>query len=323
MGDKIKDLKAIKEGILKARTIAISGHLNPDGDSIGSMLALGLALKSIGKKVYMLCQDEIPVNYRSLPAASLIMKKTAKRVDLAIAVDCSIIDLLGKNIPVFKKARSILEIDHHAYRKPFGGMQFIDQDAAAVGEIIYFILKRLDLEITQDIAENILTSIIVETNLFKLANVRQYTFKACADLLKGGLDFSQLAERVYGPKTRQTMMLLAVCFSRARFLKNGRIIWSTIKKKDLRKVSGKDYDADSIANEMLSIKGVKIAVLFREKSRKALRVSLRSENNIDVGKIAWNYEGGGHFDIAGCLIPNNKRYMQKLLYETEQLIDES
>lgn len=316
----VKYFKTLKEGIEKARTIAISGHANPDGDSIGSMLALGLALKAAGKKVYMLCQDEIPANYKSLPGIDQIVKGIRKRVDLAIAVDCSIIDLLDKNIPVFKKSKSVLEIDHHSYRKPFGDMQFIDREAAAVGELIFYILKRLNIKITRDIAENLLTSIIVETNLFKLANVRQYTFKVCSELLTDGLNFSQLAEMVYGPKTRETIMLLAMCFIRARFLKNGKIMWSIIRKKDLKKVSGKEYDTDAVANEMRSIKGVEIAVLFREKDKRTLRVSLRSEDNIDVGKVAWNYEGGGHSDIAGCFIPNTKRYMKKILSEVEGLL---
>lgn len=313
-------LKAIKKGILKARTVAISGHMNPDGDSIGSMLALGLALMGMGKKVYMLCQDEIPENYRSLPGADLITKKLIKGVDLAIAVDCSVIDLLGKNIPVFKAAKSILEIDHHTYRRAFGDMQLIDHKAAAVGEMVYFILRDLKIKITPGIAENILTSIIVETNLFKLANVRQYTFEVCAELLTDGVNFSRLAEKVYGPKTRQTMMLLAISVLKAKFLKNNRIMWAVIEKKDLKKVGAKDYEADSIANEMRSIKGVKIAVLFREKDPKTLRVSLRSEGDIDVGRIARNYEGGGHFDIAGCFIPNDKQYMKKILSEVEDLI---
>ena len=132
----MKNFKKIRKAILAARSIAISGHVNPDGDSIGSLLALGLGLRGLGKKVYMLCHSEIPLNYRSLPGAGQIVKITNKRVDLAVAVDCSIIDLLGKNISVFKKAKSILEIDHHEFRRSFGDVQLVDHKASSVGELI-------------------------------------------------------------------------------------------------------------------------------------------------------------------------------------------
>jgi len=313
-------LKDILPGILKARTVAISGHANPDGDSIGSILALGLALEGLGKKVYMLCQDDVPLHYRSLPSADRMVKTTNKPVDLAIAVDCSIMDLLDKNIPVFKRARSILEIDHHEFRRPFGDKQFVDYEATAVGELVYMLLKKLKIKINSDIAENLLTSIIVETNLFKLPNVRPFIFAMCADLLKTGLSFSRLVDKIYGPKTKEAMILAAICLLRAKFLKEGRIIWSVLTRKDLNKVNGKDYDADAIANEMNSMKGVEVAVLFREKNKNVLRVGLRSKGDINIGEIAEEYMGGGHFDIAGCYISNSKKSIARILSSVEAML---
>jgi len=314
-------LKKICQNILRARTIAISGHVNPDGDSIGSLLALGLGLDSLGKKVYMLCQDEIPPNYRSLPGAECMIKTINKRVDLAIAVDCSIIDLLGRNIPLFKKAKFILEIDHHEFRRSFGSMQLVDRKASTVGELIYMLLKKMKIKITREIAENILTSIIVETNLFKSPNVRPFIFSICAELLNTGVSFSQLVDEVYGPKTKEAMILSAICLTRAKFLKNDRIIWSVLREKDFAGVGGKDYDADAIANEMGSMKGVEIAVLFREKNNKVLRVSLRSRGDINIGKLAEAYKGGGHFGVAGCSIPNDKKSVSQILSSMEALLD--
>lgn len=318
---QIKNFQNIRKGILKANSVVISGHVNPDGDSIGSMLALGLALNSLGKKVYTLCQGEVPVHYRSLPGAQLIVKTIRKRVDLAIAVDCSVIDLLGNNVPVFKKAKSILEIDHHEFRRSFGDMRFVDYKATAVGELVYILLKKLNIRISDGMAENLLTSIIVETNLFKLPNVRPFIFAMCADLLKTRINFSKLVDKIYGPKTKEAMILSAICLLRAKFLKSGRIIWSVLTKGDLAKVKGKDYDADAIANEMNSMKGVEIAVLFREKNRKILRVGLRSKGDINIGKIAQGYMGGGHFDIAGCHISNNKKSIGRILSSVKTLLD--
>ena len=321
MNKRLRGFKKIRRSILSARSIAISGHVNPDGDSIGSLLALGLALSGLGKKVYMLCQGEIPPNYRSLPGAGSIVKTIKKKVDLAIAVDCSIIDLLDKNIPVFKNAKSILEIDHHRFRRSFGDMKIVDYQAAAVGELICFLIKELNIKITRNIAENILTSIIVETNLFRLANVRPATFKICTEMLKTKLNFSRLVDKVYGSRTKESMMLSAACLLRAKFLKKDRIVWSTITKKNLTMAGCRDYDADSIASEMISMKGVEAAVLFRENNSDMLRVSLRSNGDIDIGPLAQKYKGGGHSDIAGFYAANNKKSISKILASVEALLD--
>ena len=179
----------------------------------------------------------------------------------------------------------------------------------------------MNIKITQEIAENILTSIIVETNLFKLPNIRPFTFKICAELLKTGVNFPKLVNKVYGPKTREAMILSALCLLRAKFLKKGRIVWSTITKRDLDMVGARDYDTDAIASEINSMKGVEITVLFREKNRHILRVSLRSKGDISIGKIAQEYKGGGHSDIAGCYIPNDKKSISRILSSVEALLD--
>ncbi len=316
----MKDLKKIKEQIRKAKTVAVSGHINPDGDSLGSLLALGLALESLGKRVYMLCQSEIPGNYRLLPGASRIIRTTNKKVDLAIAVDCAIIDLLDKNVSVFKNARSVLEIDHHEFRRSFGQMQIVDPQAASVGELVYALLKKLSIPLTRDIAENLLATIIVETNLFRLASVRPGTFVICAALLNKGLIFSEVVDKVYGARTKESMMLSALCLLRAKFLKKGRIIWSVVRRSDIAQVGGKDYDTDAIASEMNAMQGVDIAVLFKEKSKKILKVSLRSKGDVNVGAVAQEYHGGGHCDIAGCYIKNDTKSMARILSSLETLL---
>lgn len=323
MSKREKVIDTIRRSIAVSRSVAVFSHVNPDGDSIGSMLALGLALRKMKKTVYMICQDEIPPNYKSLPGAGRIIRATVKKIDLAIAVDCSLIDLLGKNVPTFKKAKASLEIDHHEFRKSFGDIQLVDPGAIAAGELVYRLLKDIGVAIDHDIAQNLLASIIVETNLFKASNVDSSVFLMCSELIKTGVNFSRLVDTVYGMKTRQAMLLEAIALLRAQFLKKGKIIWSLLRTDDITRVGGKEYDADAIASEMNSMKGVKIAALFREKNRKLLRVSLRSRDAINVGKIAQRYKGGGHFDIAGCCIPNNARSISRLLRSLETLLDSS
>jgi phosphoesterase RecJ-like protein len=316
------NIKQAKEKILEAKSIAISGHINPDGDSIGSLLSLGLGIEQLGKKVYMVSCDGVPQVYRFLPSAGRIVRKIRETPDLAISVDCSTKEILGKNFAVFKKAKSILEIDHHEFRKPFGELRVVDYKASAVGELIYKLLKELDVVITKDIAQNILTSIIVETNSFRVPTIRAFTFEVCSRLMQVGIDLYKLAESVFWSRTKESVVLLGVCLARCKFISNGKIVWSIVRRSDMLKVKGKDEDADSIITDMNSIKGVKIAILFREKDKKTLRVSLRSKGKVNVGKLAESYGGGGHFDAAGCLVLNSKATIGEFLNSAKSLLKE-
>ena len=203
-------------------TVAISGHINPDGDSIGTMLSLGLGLESIGKKVFMICADEIPCNYRSLPGVSRLFKSMHQEVDLAIAVDCGSKEMLGANADVLEKAAIVIEIDHHRCRSPFGDISLVDSDASSAGELVYELLTELDIPITVEIAQNILTSIMVETNSFRLPGIRPQTFEICADLLRTGVDYNNLAETVYWVTSKETSLLTGICLSRCKFSRKRR-----------------------------------------------------------------------------------------------------
>lgn len=309
---KIKGLKKAAEKILSVENIVIACHVNPDGDAIGSLLSLGLGLKQLGRRIEMISPDGIPEIYRRLPGAKHIKKETSQVPELAIAVDCGNKKLLGRSFKTFKKAKCILEIDHHEIREVFGDIQMVESDFASVGELVYLLLEKLKVHITKDIALNILTSIIVETNSFRLPNIRPLTFEVCACLLKTGVDFHELSEMVYWSKTKEAALILGICLSRCKYLKDGKIVWSVLKKEDLANTGGNSEDADSVISEMLSVKNVIIAVFFREEGD-VLRVGLRSKGKLNVASIARKYGGGGHFDSAGCFIPNSRRAINKIL----------
>lgn len=308
--------KNIRQKILQSKDIAIACHINPDGDSIGSMLSLGLGLEKLGKRVYMVSCGKVPKRYKLLPGARRIIRNLTKPVDLAISVDCSDKNMLGEAAGIFDNATSVLEIDHHLYRNRFGDIQINDPKAAAVGEMIYSILKQLKVEITQEIALNILTSIIVETNSFRLPKVRPFTFEVCADLIRSGIDFHRLVEMVFWAKSKEAVLLLGRSLSRSKFIGGNKIIWSIVKQNDLSQLKAMREDADAIIEEMRSINKVEIAVLFKEENARMLRVSLRSRGRINIGKLAASRGGGGHFDAAGCEIPNNRKAISGFLQQT-------
>jgi len=315
------DLNNARNSILQANDIAIAGHINPDGDSIGSLLSLGLSLEKLGKRVYMISPDGVPQRYKRLPGAAKVVRSISKPVDLAIAVDCGSKDILGSAYRSFESAKSILEIDHHEFRKPFGDVKLIDKKAAAVGELVYILLKSLRAGITRRVAQNLMTSIIVETNSFRLPSVRPFTFEVCSDLVKVGVNFYDLVEMVFWSRRKESAILSGLCLARCKFAKAGRLVWSSIHQRDFDRLKGKDEDVDPVPDEMRSIKNVKVAVLFREKSNHKLRVSLRSKGRINVAKIAEYYGGGGHFDVAGCVIPNKMESVRGFLKRAAALLE--
>lgn len=317
----MKGLRQAAKTILRAKTTAISCHINPDGDSIGSLLALGLGLERLGKRVYMLSPDGVPKRYVTLPGAGKILARTKKAVDLAIAVDCSNKEILGESYNVFKRSRDILEIDHHDFRRPFGNIFLIDGKAAAVGELIYLLLGVLGVPVTEDIAQNLLTSIVVETDSFRLPNVRPFTFEVCNQLMRKGTDFYKLVDTIFWSKTRASIILSGLSLARCKFLKNNRLAWSIIRKKDFLSVRGKYEDVDAVADQMRSIQGVEVVVFFREQNKRFLRVSLRSKGKINIAAIAEDYNGGGHFDVAGCTIANNSAAIKQILNKAENLLN--
>lgn len=313
-------LKKAKEAILESKDIVISGHINPDGDSIGSLLGLGLGLEKLGKRVHMISSEGVPERYEFLPGANRVKKKFNKKCDLAITVDCSNKEILGENYNSISKGKRILEIDHHEFRRPYGNIELMDHQASAVGEMIYALLTELGIDISERIAENLLTSIIVETNSFRLPTVRKATFDVCGQLVKIGVNYPELADKVYWSKTRQSVLLTGICLERCKFLKENKIAWSIVRKKDFKKVKGKDEDVDAVADEIRAIKDVKVVVLFREKERGKLRVSLRSKGRINVAGVAESFGGGGHFDVAGCTIENKDATIDKFLVSIENII---
>ncbi len=307
------DIRKAAKAIIAADDIIIASHINPDGDSIGSLLSLGLGLEYLNKQVYMVSADGVPRNFRLLPGAKKVVRRVDRSVDLAISVDCGEKKLLGSTFEAFKKARHILEIDHHDIRASFGDISLVDTEAGAVGELIYILLKDLGVPLSRAIAENIMTSIVVETNSFRLPKIRAFTFEVCSNLVKAGVDFYELAEMVYWTKSRESLLLTNAALSRCTFLANGRLVWSFIRRADFDKINAIEEDAYAIAGELLLLKGVEIAIFFREISNDKLQVSLRSRGKFNIGAFAEMNGGGGHFDVAGCTISNKKSEIDRFI----------
>lgn len=308
-----KSIRLAAQKICAADHILISSHVHPDGDTMGSLLALGLGLLSMDKHVVMVSPDGIPPRYRFLPGTELVLDHWEGKVNLGIAVDCGTLRQLGKFSKTFERIPNTIQIDHHDFADVFGKLLVADPTAAAVGEIVYDLLKILEIKITPMIATCLLTSIIVDTGAFRFANVRSRTFRICADLLDRGVDLKYLLEEAYWKKSETTVKLEATSVVRMKFERNGRVVWSYVPQTEFKRVSGVGSDVDGVADDLRSIDGVKVAALMRENEDGTCRVSLRSEAGINVARIAQVFGGGGHFNSAGCHMKNTKANRDKLV----------
>ena len=308
-----RNLKHAADTLLRADRILIACHIDPDGDTIGSLLALGLSLLMLDKKVVMVSPDGMPQRYQFLPGASLVQTQLRGKVDVAVAVDCGSIRQLGPLRRVFKATKTTFQIDHHDFAEDFCKHLVADPDAAAVGEIIYDLIKILGVQITPVIATGLLTSIIVDTGSFRFSNIRSRTFRICADLLDKGVDLKYLIEEAYWKKSETTVRLEAFCLQHMNFERHGKVVWSYVRQRDFKELGGEIADADGVCDDLRAIEGVKASCVFRESEKGMCRVSLRAAPGINVAKVAQVFGGGGHFHSAGCMMKNNKTNRDKLI----------
>lgn len=316
----LKSVSQVKDTLMDADTVAIAGHRNPDGDSIGSILALGAGLEWLGKKVYMLCEDPVPERYHCLHGVSRIVKRCPVRVDCAVAVDCGSREMLGNLFPIFQNASSTIEIDHHKCRVSFAEQSLVNTAVASAGELVYELLDSLGVPITEEIARSILTSIIVETNSFRLPSMFPSTFEICAELLRTGVDMRELSESVYWKTSRATAAITGVSLSKCNFESGGALVWAELRKKDFEQTGSTDADADAVPEKLQAIQGVRIAILFRETKDNKWRISFRSKNGLNVAHLAETFGGGGHLNAAGCVVAKNQKLKKYILLCANRLL---
>lgn len=312
--------QAVK-AIRGAKKILIASHVNPDGDTIGCQLALGLALYHLDKKVILVCQDGIPSRFQFLPGSELIQMSTTETADVSIAVDCGSRMQLGSQVQqAFFRSKTTIQVDHHDFGEAFGKIQVLEEEASAVGEIVYELLRALKIEITPPIATCLLTSIIIDTGAFRFSNIRPKTFDICSRLIKVGVDLQHLIEESYWKKTRATMKLSAHCVLYTVYSEDGAVAWSTVYQKDFKRYKANLCDVDAVCDDLRSIEGVKVAAVFRETENGRFRVSLRSKYGINVAQVAKTFGGGGHHNSAGCSIKASEKEKSRLVAELESLV---
>ncbi len=293
-------VKEIKEG----RRFLVASHQNPEGDAIGSSLALTIALKNLGKEVTTFNQDGVPKLLQFLPGATEVSRKLPPDMpyDCAFIVDCGEPELLGEEFPRIKGIRKIINIDHHGTNDGFGDLQFIDPGASAAGELIYRLLKKIPVEITPEIATNIYTAIISDTGSFRFRNTTAEGLRIAGEMIEQGVEPKKIAQQLYETQPSAYLQLLALVLGTLEIAHGGKVASVTVLQEMFQRTGTSKDATEGFVNYPVSIEGVSLAILFREISESKFKVSFRARENIDVSLLAQEFGGGGHKGAAGCTI---------------------
>ena len=306
-----KMIKQIRQDIidtlLASHQVLITAHKSPDGDSLGSQLGLAgfLAARNIP---YLIVNDGIiPDKYRFLPGIETIrdvedVPSPAPAFDTAVVVECSSFDRIGDVGGLINDRCRIINIDHHQDNVPFGKINLKDVGAAAAGEMIYDLLVQAAARIDRDMATNLYTAILTDTGRFHYVSTTPYSLKVAAALLECGADPVEITEKVYFNLKPQAVRLTGMAIANMRFLMGGRLCLLTVDKNMLTQSGAGWGDMEGLVNYSLYADGVRVGVLLTELDGAKTKVSLRSQNKIDVAAIAAHYGGGGHLNASGCVV---------------------
>lgn len=312
-------LDNILEEINKAESIVILTHENPDGDAVGSSLALYNALKNYGKNADVII-PEYSRCFEFLPGCSEIKKESnIENYDLVITVDTATLKMLNGCTKYFENARTSIVIDHHGTNTMYGDYNFVNPDAPACCQILLVVLQYFNMDITKDIGSCLLTGIITDTGGFKYSGTNVETFEFVAELLNKGVNVSKIYRRVLETTTKSSFELRKIAESRLEFLYDGKVTYTYITLNDEEKVNAETGDHEGIVNIGKCIEGVEVSVFVRElKNGKGWKASLRSNEYVNVSDVALLFGGGGHPRAAGCTMQGELQQVKdKVLNEVK------
>lgn len=308
----------LDEIIKSSGKILLLSHMNPDGDTLGSMCAMyHMIYKRFKKKADMNIVSNIPFNYKFLPNINLAQRYYDKSLvyDLVITLDVAAIDRVLDSKILFDKAKITVNIDHHKTNPKFGDYQIINPDASSCGEVLFDYFKAHNWEIDKDSAVCLYTAIMTDTGNFRFENTSAQTLRAAADLVEIGVVPNIIYKKCYETKTKNFVMFQNYCVNKAIFLQDNKIAYTTVYKKDLEKFSAGDDYTDGIAETLRAIDSTEVSFVAKEVDSKLTKISMRSKK-IDVAQICSKFGGGGHTFAAGCTIKADiKDSVEKLLKE--------
>jgi phosphoesterase RecJ-like protein len=317
-----EEARTISEIVLKASELVLLCHVDPDGDAIGSLLGLGLALKATGRKVSMVSPDGVPASYTFLPGSREVERTIGElgEVTVVIVLDCGDLERLGALREKVAGHPLLINIDHHPTNGRFGRYNLVDPQAAATAELVLSLLDRLELPVSLPVATCLYTGLHTDTGGFRYENTSPRVHRVAERLLELGVKPWEVADFVYDTKPLPQVLLIREALSRLKLGCAGRMAWVSLPRSVFR-ACGTD-DTSGLINYPRMIAGVEVALLFKETEEGTVRVGLRSRH-VDVSRLALRFGGGGHARAAGCTLAGPlERAEEIMLKAAERALEE-
>jgi phosphoesterase RecJ-like protein len=298
--------EAVTEELLRRPAFVMVSHVKPDGDTLGAGLALGLALKRLGKRVHYFQQDQVPRNLRFLPDSQYVSRDVPADLPpdtLWVFADMSTPARAGEFVPRIDR-QNILDIDHHLGNERFGAFNYVLTGECSTGTCVLRLLRALGVEIDAGIATCLLTTIMTDTGGFMHSNATPDVLRISAELMESGADKELITEEIFANKRLAALKLLGRALDEAKLEHGGRYIWSYVDEAMLEACAADGEDTEEIVNHLRSVEGVEVAALFKAYEGE-IRVSLRSSGRINVQAAALRLGGGGHFRASGLTFPGS------------------
>lgn len=308
-----KVIDRIIETIREHQSFCIVGHIRPDGDCIGSQLALAMALQNEGKQVLCWNEDAAPAKLKFLDSTGIFARpKRGETFDCVIATDCASLARLGKSADCIANRKVFINIDHHESNTRYADINWVSAREASTGELIFRLLKIARWPITKPIADNLFTAVSTDTGSFQYANTRPGTFHTGAELVTRGANLARICEEVYQSFPLSRVRLLKHVYNKFRLTQDNQIAWFWLKKADFSRTGADTNDSEGLIDHIRAIEPVVVACVFEELDAEMTRLSLRSKNSqVNVSDIAAQFGGGGHSAAAGARIPGKPLAVQR------------
>jgi len=294
-----EQIARILEVLRQGEQFLVCSHARPDGDAIGSMLAMGMFLEQLGKRAELLSADPVPNIYRGLAGSEGIrtVECVSGSYDAAIVLECDGLERTGlRGLEEF----FLVNIDHHASGRQFGQLNWIDRYAASVGEMVYRLAKAAGATITPEMATCLYTTVLTDTGGFCYGSTQASTFALARELVLAGADPIRIAQNVYFSSPASKLLLLGAALGNLK--REGRLAWLWVTQQDMVRTCAAEEDCEGVVNFALAVSGVEAAVFLRELPERRIRLSIRSKGRVNVAAIAGRLGGGGHKSAAGCTL---------------------
>jgi bifunctional oligoribonuclease and PAP phosphatase NrnA len=294
-------VRQIRDEILRRRRFLLTSHARPDGDSIGSQLALAFALDALGKQVRIVNADAPPEHYEDFPGMDRIeiARSVSPEVDAVLVMECSD---LGRTGVSGLEGQFIINIDHHVGNRFYGALNWHDESAAACGEMVFELIQQLGVPLSIEIATHIYLAILTDTGSFHYSHITPRTFDICRQAVEAGVNPAAMARRVYDSNSFGKLKLIGALLDRMELVDDGRLAVLYLDDRMLASCGCTHHDTEGLINLPLTAREIQAVVFFKVASDGTIRVSMRSKYDVDVRSVASEHGGGGHKNAAGFTV---------------------